>query len=204
MKNKITVTIARLYGSGGREIGEKVAEKLGIEFYDKQLIEMAMQKAGLGIEAAQKADEIASSSLLYSIAMSHGSNTMTNLLTNDKLFIAQSEVIRNIANNKSSVIIGRCSNYILAQEKNLLRVFIYADLDSRIERVCRRHEIDRKKAEDLIAKTDKKRANYYNFYTGEKWGKFENYDLLINSTLLGIDGTAEMIADFARKMSEKS
>ena len=123
---------------------------------------------------------------------------------NDKLFIAQSDIIRNIHRKESSVIIGRCSDYILAEEENVLKVFVFADINDRINRISERQNISEQKAAELIAKTDKKRSNYYNFYTGKKWGKLENYDLVINSASLGIVGASDMIAAAAKLLSEKA
>lgn len=204
VNKKVTVTIARQYGSGGREIGVKVAEKLGVAFYDSQLIEMATEASGISLEGARRADEMASRSLLYSIAVSPGYNPMLHSPINDKLFIAQSDIIRNIHRKESSVIIGRCSDYILAEEENVLKVFVFADINDRINRISERQNISEQKAAELIAKTDKKRSNYYNFYTGKKWGKLENYDLVINSASLGVVGASDMIAAAAKLLSEKA
>ena len=120
---------------------------------------------------------------------------------NDKLFILQSDIIKGYAKEGSCVIIGRCSDYVLRDEENILRLFIYSDLDHRQERVAKRHpEIKPAQIIDVINKTDKRRSTYYNFYTGNKWGKYDNYDMAINSSTLGIDGTAELIVSFAEKM----
>ena len=209
MSNKVIITIARQYGSGGREIGERVAEKLGIPLYDKQLITDAAGKGHLSEEVLQSADESAANSLLYTLAM--GSNVLGTTMhfgykmpLNDKLFILQSEVIKEYAKGGSCVIIGRCSDYVLKDEKNLLRIFIYGDIEHRQERVLARHpDIKPTKVIDIINKTDKRRSSYYNFYTGNKWGKYDNYDLAINSSTLGIEGTAETIAALAKRMLEE-
>ena len=199
MNGKIIITIARQYGSGGREIGEKVAEKLGIKLYDKELITQAATKGSLDENVTKLADESAANSLLYTLAM--GSNVLGTTMhfgykmpLNDKLFILQSEVIKECAKEESCVIIGRCADYVLRNEENLFRIFIYGDLDHRQARVAVRHpELKSSQIIDVINKTDKRRASYYNFYTGNKWGKYDNYDIAINSSTLGIDGTADLI-----------
>lgn len=209
MAKKIIITIARQYGSGGREIGERVAEGLGIPIYDKELITDAAAKGSLNAEVIKNADESAANSLLYTLAM--GSNVLGTTMhfgykmpLNDKLFILQSEVIKERAADGSCVIIGRCADYVLRDEPNVLRLFIYGDLDHREERVKLRHpELKSSQIIDVINKTDKRRSSYYNFYTGNKWGKYDNYDMAINSSTLGIEGTAQLIIACARKLTEE-
>ncbi len=206
MSKKLIITIARQYGSGGREIGEKVAKILGIPLYDRELIADAAAKGNLNEEVIKKADESAANSLLYTLAM--GSNVLGTTMhfgykmpLNDKLFILQSEVIKEYASEGSCVVIGRCADYVLRDEPNLLRLFIYGDLNHREARVLERHpELKSSQVIDVINKTDKRRSSYYNFYTGNKWGKYDNYDMAVNSSTLGIDGTAELIAEFAKKL----
>ncbi len=206
MAKKLIITIARQYGSGGREIGERVAELLGIPLYDKEIITEAASKGDLNHEIVRRSEETAANSLLYTLAM--GSNFAGasmhfgyKMPLNDKLFILQSDIIKGYAREGSCVIIGRCSDYVLRDEENILRLFIYSDLDHRQERVALRHpEIKPSQIIDVINKTDKRRSTYYNFYTGNKWGKYDNYDMAINSSTLGIDGTAELICAFAKKM----
>ena len=209
MANNIVITIARQYGSGGREIGEKVAEALGIKHYDENLITLAAREGNLDETVASKADESAANSLLYTLAL--GSNFFGSAMNfgykpplNDKLFLLQSDVIRRAAEEGSCVIIGRCADYVLRDHPKRLSVFVYGDLPHRKARVMERHEgITEAQAIDLINKTDRRRSSYYNFYTGNKWGKYDNYHLAVNSSLLGIDKTAEMIADAARLLMEK-
>ena len=206
MSKKLIITIARQYGSGGREIGEKVAKILGIPLYDRELIADVASRGNLNEEIIKKADESAANSLLYTLAM--GSNVLGTTMhfgykmpLNDKLFILQSEVIKEYAAEGSCVVIGRCADYVLRNEPNLLRLFIYGDIDHRQARVLERHpELKSSQVIDVIAKTDKRRSSYYNFYTGNKWGKYDNYDMAINSSTLGIDGTAELIVELAKKM----
>ena len=200
MSKKIIITIARQYGSGGREIGERIAELLGIPLYDKQLITDAAAKGSLNEEVLRSADESAANSLLYTLAM--GSNHFGAAMhfgykmpLNDKLFILQSEVIKEYAEAGSCVIIGRCADYVLREDHDVFRLFIYGDLEHRKARVAERHpEVKSSQIIDLINKTDKRRSSYYNFYTGNKWGKYDNYDMAVNSSTLGIEGTAQLIA----------
>ena len=208
MAKKLIITIARQYGSGGREIGERVAELLGIPIYDKEIITAAAEKGNLNVEVIKSADESAANSLLYTLAM--GSNVIGTTMhfgykmpINDKLFILQSEVIKEYAAQGSCVVIGRCSDHVLRDTDGIFRLFIYGDLEHRKARVAERHpEIKSSQVIDVINKTDKRRASYYNFYTGNKWGKYDNYDMAINSSTLGIEGTAQLIAASARKLME--
>ncbi len=207
--NNTIITIARQYGSGGREIGERVAELLGIKTYDKELIRMAAKDTDIHEAALEKADEKAANSLLYTLAMGSnifGANHLGsyNLPINDKLFILQSDVIREIAENESAVIIGRCADYVLRKHEARLSVFIYADIDRRRERVLARHpELKPSEVIDVINKTDRRRSSYYNFYTGSKWGKYDNYHIALDSGKLGVEACAQIIADCARKMQQK-
>ena len=155
------------------------------------------------------ADESAANSLLYTLAM--GSNVLGTTMhfgykmpLNDKLFILQSEIIKEKAKDESCVIIGRCADYVLRDEEKVLRIFVYGDLDHRQARIAARHpELKSAQVIDVINKTDKRRSSYYNFYTGNKWGKYDNYDMAINSSTLGIDGAAELIVSCAKKLLEK-
>ncbi len=195
------ITIARQYGSGGREVGIKLSEKMGIPFYDKELITLSVEKSGMHHEILKEADEKAASSLLYTLAV--GSSYMYgsmphNVPINDRLFMLQCEVIRDLAAKGPCIIVGRCADYVLAEEKNCFKTFIYADLDTRIKNVMDRHELAENKARDLIIKTDKRRSNYYNYYTGQKWGKTENYDLSVSTSKLGIDGAVDILAEHVK------
>ena len=208
MANKVIVTIARQYGSGGREIGEKIAQMLGIPIIDRELVTEAASKGGLSEEIISNADESAANSLLYTLAM--GSNMLGAAATfgykmplNDKLFLLQSEAIKEYAEKGSCVIIGRCADYVLRDEPTVFRIFVYGDLEHRKERVLSRHpEIKSSQVIDVINKTDKRRASYYNFYTGNKWGQYDNYDMAINSSTFGIDETAKLIAAAIKKHVE--
>lgn len=209
MAKKLIITIARQYGSGGREIGERLGAILGIPVIDKELITETASKSDMHVDVLHKADEVAANSLLYTLAM--GSNVFGSAMSfgykmpiNDKLFLLQSDAIRAYAAEGSCILIGRCADYVLREEPNLLRIFIHGDLDHRKARVAERHpDIKPTQVIDIINKTDKRRASYYNFYTGNKWGKFDNYDLMINSSTLGVEATATLIADYAKHMMEE-
>lgn len=198
--NKI-ITISRQFGSGGREIGAKLAEKLGIPFYDNELITRAAKESGFSVAAFENAEKKATNSLLYSIAM--GMNAFgnqdigfTHLSLDDQIYLAQSNVIRKVAAEGPCVIIGRCADYVLRNHPNVVHVFIWADLEFRKERAVNLYHLDKSKAEDEILKYDKRRANYYNYHANEKWGKAENYHLSIKSNYAGIDNSVECILRF--------
>jgi len=199
------VTIARQYGSGGREVGQKLAEMAGYKFYDKDLITMAAQKSGLSTEALHSADEKAANSLLYTLAlgssMYHHGIDHVNMPINDRLFVLQSDIIKEVAaKDEGAIIVGRCADYVLSENPRLVRLFIYSDFDIRVRNIMEKHELTQSAARDLIIKTDKRRSNYYSYYTGEKWGKIDRYDLAVSTAKLGIDGCAEMIADYLKRL----
>ena len=206
MKNYI-VTIARQYGSGGREVGQKLSELTGFKFYDKNLITLAAQKSGLSSEALNSVDEKAANSLLYTLALgssyyNHGLENV-NLPINDKLFVIQSEIIKELAaGGEGAVIVGRCADYVISGKKNLVRVFINAEFDSRVKTVMERHSLTEAQAKDLIIKTDRRRANYYSYYTGEKWAKVDKYDIVLSTDRIGIDGAARMLYDYLALLND--
>ncbi len=204
-ENRNTViTIARQYGSGGREVGIRLAEVLGIKSYDRELITMAAQKSGMSSEILNHADEKATNSLLYTLALGssyYGAASIgTDVPINDKLFITQSQIIRDLAAEGPCIIIGRCSDYVLRTNPARFSVFIYAPIEARIRRVIERGAAKtEKEARDLISRTDKRRINYYNYYTGRKWGSPDNYNMMLDSSFLGIEGSARAIADVYRE-----
>ncbi len=185
------ITIGRQFGSGGRSVGKYIAEKLGIPYYDSELITLAAEKYGLDTEVCKQNDEKSSKALvgLFSSIPSGYYYPMYNDMIKDTLFQAQAEIIREIA-AKPCVIVGRCSDYILKDKPNLFKVFLYADMPSRKKRLAERYGTT-EKVEKLLAKVDKQRANYYNYYTEWQWGAKENYDICINTSKL----TAAEIGD---------
>ena len=201
------VTISRQYGSGGREIGKKLAEAWGIPFYDNELITRAAKDSGFAETAFETAESRANNSLLYSIARGTASFngqdvgfSIDNLSLDDKLYLAQAKVIRNCAAEGPCVIVGRCADYILRKLDNLVNIFIYADMDFRIERAMRIDGMPPEKIENAILKIDKRRSNYHNFHTGEKWGRVENYSLCVNSSRVGIDNVVQVIKTYVEGM----
>ena len=192
------ITISRQYGSGGHEVGEKVAQKLNLPFYDKALIAMAAKKSGLSEEVFADADEKATSSLLYSMVMgsyAFGARVpgINEMPINDKLFVLQSDIIKKAAKEGPCVIIGRCADYALADYPNHLSLFISAPLEVRIQRVAQRQNLTPEKARQLILKTDKRRASYYEYYSSKKWGSVDSYHFCIDSSYLGLGRTVELI-----------
>ena len=202
MANNTIITIARQYGSGGHDIGKKLSEELKIPFYDKELLERAAKDSGFCQEIFENYDEKPTNSFLYSLvmdtySMGYSTAAFAEMPLNHKIFLAQFNAIKDIAKEGPCVIVGRCADYALADFPNVVNVYLYADLQSRIARIARRHDVTDAKAKDLIQKTDKSRASYYNYYTNKKWGEATGYDLCLNTASLGIDGTIHMIREFA-------
>ena len=200
MKKHI-ITIGRQFGSGGRAIGEKLSKKLGIPFYDKELISLAAKESGMSPEVFDSVDEKAANSLLYSLSMgmyNFGSvfSAMGDLPVNDKLYLLQHKIIKEIAEKGSCVIVGRCADYVLKDDPDCINIFVYADMEFRKNEAVKKHGIDEARAEHIITKTDKSRANYYSFYSGQKWGMAENYDLCINSAKLDEDKIVDLIIEY--------
>lgn len=201
MANNTIITIGRQYGSGGHDIGKQLAEELNIPFYDKALLERAAKDSGLCQEIFENHDEKPTNSFLYSLVMDtyslgYTTSSFSEMPLNHKIFLAQFDAIKNIAKEGPCVIVGRCADYALAEFPNVVNVFLHADLQDRIVRIARRHDLTDAKAKDLIIKTDKRRASYYNYYTSKKWGDAAGYDLSLNTATLGIDGTIHMIREF--------
>lgn len=194
MSSKSIITIGRQYGSGGREIGEKLAKQLGIPYYDNELLTVAAKKSGICEEVFKSNDEKPTNSLLYSLVV--GSYANDNLPFNHKLFLAQFDAIRSIADEGPCVIIGRCADYALEDYANCVHLFIHADIEKRVERAVSLYGLPKEKAQESVIKIDKKRASYYNFYSSQKWGSVDNYDMTLNSGVLGIDNTVEVIRKF--------
>ncbi len=199
MEGKGTIiTIGRQYGSGGREVGEKLAKELGIHFYDKNILRMNSHESGIKESYFHLADERAGNRLLYKIISglkpeltqpSYGADVVSA----DNLFKFQSEVIRKLAAEESCVIIGRCAEYILEGTEGLLRIFIYADMDYRIRRITSLGYYSPEDVPKNIRRMDKERREYHQYYTGRNWEDFTGYDLLINTAALGVDGAVRMI-----------
>lgn len=202
MSDKYIITIGREYGSGGHEIGMKLAQKLGIKCYDRELLEIASRESGLCEEIFEHHDEKPTNSFLYSLVMDtyslgySGGTSYVDMPINHKVFLAQFDTIKKLAQEGSCVIIGRCADYALEDDPNAVSVFIKASMAARTERIMRLHGLTESKASDLIYKNDKRRASYYNYYSNKKWGDARSYDLCLDSSLIGIDGCIEMIKNF--------
>ena len=197
-KTNTIITIGRQFGSGGREIGYMVADKLGIKLYDKEMLQRAAQDSGICEELFESHDEKPSNSVLYSLvmdtySMGYSGSTYNDMPINHKIFLAQFDAIKKIANEGPCILVGRCADYALEGYPNLLSVFIHADLDARIKRIAKKYDLTDAKAKDLIIKTNKKRASYYNYYTDKRWGDADSYDVCLDSSVLGLEGTAEAI-----------
>lgn len=203
MSRNYFINIGRQFGSGGHEIGQKLAEMLGISFYDKELIRLASQHSGLKEEFFEKADEKEPFSLvtgLMGLQNYFTSEGFTDYyLSNEALFKIQSDVIRSLAEKGSCVFVGRCADYILQGNPHCLNIFISADQEDRIKRVSAIQKISSDKALTLIKKTDRQRSRYYNFFSGKEWGAAGSYHLCINSSVLGVDETVKLIREFAVK-----
>ena len=205
MANKI-YTIGREFGSGGREVGEKLAAKLGIKLYDKELVQQAAKDSGFCEEIFENHDEKPTNSFLYSLVMDtysvsgYSAAPFLDMPLNHKVFLAQFETIKKIAEKESCVIVGRCADYALSDNPDCINIFIHADLDVRIKNVSRNLNITENKARDIINKTDKQRASYYNYYTSKKWGDSKSYNLSLDAGKLGTDNCVEMILKFRELM----
>lgn len=199
--DKKIITISRQFGSGGRKIGKKLAELLDVPFYDNEIISRAAKESGFAEAAFENAEKKATNSFLYSIAM--GLNTFgtqdigfTGLSIDDRIFLAQSKIIRKVADEGPCVIVGRCSDYVLREREDVVNIFICASLDFRMERAVEEYNVPREKAAETIIKNDKRRANYYNYHSDEKWGNVNSYHLSLRSDFGGIDHTAKIIYSF--------
>ena len=195
--NKI-ITIGRQFGSLGSEIGSKLSELTGIKCYDREALVSIAEKHGIPAETFEKADEQATSSFLYSLAMSSYSGNiahfgMNDHILTDRVFNIQSAEIKRIAQEGDCIIIGRCADDILDSFPGVLKLFIHAPMEFKIDAIKKYGETDENSIKKRIQKADKKRASYYNFYTGKGWGDPKNYHLNIDSSLLGVDGTAKLI-----------
>ena len=197
------ITVGRQFGSGGRKVAKKVADMLGIEFYDKGLIAIAAKESGLSENLFEGIDEKPTNSLLYSLVMGLQSDRNSfyrygDVLNSDAIFRIQSQVIQDLVKDNSCVIVGRCSDYVLRNQDNVVNIFIHANEEFKLERVMRIYKQKEKEALETMKKTDKKRSNNYNFYTNQEWGNVTNYHISVDSSALGIDDTAKIICDFVK------
>ena len=207
MYKRQVITIGRECGSAGRLIGQKLAADLGVKCYDKELLTLAAKNSGLCEELFKTHDEKPTSSFLYSLVMdtySLGYNTSAymDMPINHKIFLAQFDTIKKLAEEESCVIVGRCADYALADYPNTVSVFICGDEEDKIRHLMERHNVDEAKAKDIMIKTDKRRASYYNYYSSKRWGSCKSYDMCISSSAVGYDGAVDIIKEFAKKKQE--
>lgn len=201
MKEKIVITIARQYGSGGRTIGNMLADKLGIHFYDKELMKLASDESGINEALFVNADEKIKSTSLFKIAHNayHGeliSPESDDFVSTQNLFNYQAKIIKGLAETESCVIVGRCADFILRDYENVLSVFIHAPHEYCMEQAAKKHSMASKELEKFILKTDKHRADYYKYYTNREWTDARNYDLCLDSSKLGYDRCVEEIISY--------
>lgn len=207
MSDHLVITIGRQCGSGGRLIGQRLAEKLGVKCYDKELLALAAKESGLCQELFETHDEKPTSSFLYSLVMDtysvgYGSSGYMDMPINHRIFLAQFDAIKNLAEKESCVIVGRCADYALADYPNVFSVFVYGNDPTKIQYLKELYEVDEAKAKDIMIKTDKKRSSYYNYYSSKKWGDVKSYDACVNSSVFGREGTVDMIIALANKKME--
>lgn len=197
MQKNLIITIGRQFGSGGHEIGEKLAKKLGIKFYDKELIKLIAKQSGLCEKVLESYDEKPTNSLLYSIVMDIYPSVMyTGPTIDQQIYQANYDTIRKLADSEPCVIVGRCADYILRDHPELVSVFIHANSDFRAARIAEEYKLPDAKVRDLLVKTDKKRASYYNFQSEKQWGAASSYNLCIESSAVGIEGAVDLIMDY--------
>ena len=208
MSTNTIITIERQYGSGGHLIGEKLAESLGIPFYDSELIKVAAKESGICEEIFESFDEKPTTSFLYSLVMDpyslgYNSNSF-DLPLNHKVFLAAFDTIKELASKGPCVFVGRCADYALEDFDNCISVYVHAPFEDRIKRIENEYRIPNGKSKEMLMKKDKQRSSYYNYYSSNKWGDAKSYDLSLNSSYLGIDGSVDLIKKvIAMKESEK-
>ena len=203
---KTIYTIGREFGSYGKQVGEELARRLNIPLYDKELLQKAAKDSGFCEEIFENHDEKPTNSFLYSLVMdtysagSYSAAPFLDMPLNHKVFLAQFDSIKKLAEEGSCFIVCRCAYYALSANKDVVNVFVRADMDDRIKRIARRMNITESKAKDMIAKKDKQRASYYNYYTSKKWGHSRSYDLCLNTSKLTVEECVDMIIQFGNMM----
>lgn len=205
MDDRVIINVGRQIGSGGRVVAKMLADDFGFSYYDKELLCLAAKESGFCEEFFEQNDE--HRGLLRSMFHMHvphiaDSSFYSNNFSQEGLFKFQSDAIRKAADEGSCVFVGRCADYVLRDHANVVNVFVTADLDDRISQLCKRRQCDAATARKLISSGEKERSSYYNYYTGKKWGDSSSYHLCVNSSLLGLRGTADYIADFVKNVME--
>ena len=200
---RLVITIGRQFGSGGCEVGTKLAQELGLDFYDKNILRMNSDESGIKESYYYMADEKAGNKLLYRIIHSlipeNGTPSLgSDLISSDNLFRFQSAVIRRLAQEESCIFIGRCADHVLAGTDRLVRIFIYADMEARIQRIREKGYYEEHEIARNIRRMDRERRDYHRYYTGKEWEFPENYDLMINTAAIGTDGAVETIKNYLK------
>ncbi len=203
------ITIGRQFGSAGHEIGEKVAEYFGIKCYDKELLTRAAKESGFCEEMIQNHDERPTNSFLYNLVMDtysfgYNASSFVDMPISHKVFLAQFDTIKKVAEEEPCVIVGRCADYALAEFPNCVNIFIYADEETKTKRIMERYQLSESKARDMMIKKDKQRQSYYNYYSSKKWGRADSYDLCINSSVLGVEGTVKLITQYIEDFEKRN
>lgn len=199
---KIIINIGRQFASGGRYISKKLCEEFGCKYFDKEILDLAAKESGFSPDVFKKSDE--KKSFVHTLFHLHApmlsdDNFYNNKFSEESLFKFQCDAIQKAASQGNCLFIGRCADYVLRDEPNTVSIFLAANMKDRISRTMERYNMDEESARKTISKKDNTRASYYNYYTGKKWGAAESYDLCINTSIFGLDETAEFIADFIRK-----
>jgi CMP/dCMP kinase len=208
MGTQMVISISRQFGSGGRIIGKKLAEYLGIPFYDSALISMAAEKSGMSRQVLENLDEKAANRFLYTIptgisTLGHASTAIYNMPLSDTLFLTQYEIIKQLAQEGPCIIVGRCSDYILKDHPRHVSIFIQADERFRAARIAEYEHITEEESLSRISKYDKERKKYHDYYAAGTWGNAAFYDLTVNSARLGIDGTVDLVKLFIERVDQR-
>lgn len=200
MAGNYVITIGRQFGSGGRQIGKLLSEKLSIPYYDKEILAEAARDSGICEEIFEHHDEKPTKSLLFSLVTGmqmHGNlSGYVDMPLNHKVFLAQFDTIRRVAAEGPCIIVGRCADYVLRDKPNAVKLFVKADMKHRMERAVEIHSVSPEKAEEYVRRMDKERASYYNYYATATWGDVNNYDLCLDTSKLGIEGSVQLVMDY--------
>lgn len=201
--DNFVITIARGYGSGGRTIGKMLAERLGVHYYDRELMRLASDESGINEELFVKADEVLKKSLLYHIARKTYKGESIppdsdDFVSNDNLFHYQAKVIKELASQESCVIVGRCADYVLKDESNVIKIFIHAPFEECVETLKSMYSLSESEIKKKITSIDKHRAEYYKYYTGRDWENAANYDLCLNSSNLGFEKCVDIVIEYMK------
>lgn len=200
MKHTV-ITIGRSYGSGGHEVGARIASRLGIAFYDKKLLELAAEKTGYCEDFIKHNDEKTPGVFARSMTFARGSS-YAHPSSEDTVFVHQSQIIKELAEKESCVIVGRCADFVLRERTDTVNLFVYASLEDRIQRKLALSSGEKSEAQikkEIVA-ADKQREKYYNFYTATRWGDSRNYHLCIDTSLIGVDGAVDLVIEFINKI----